>query len=71
LSALPGIDDSCEFKIRGTAVAVDDAGAQRRYANAAIEAQHVTRWPAGVEYVRPNASATSLGAAEPVRDLLD
>ena len=91
-----------EFKIRGTAVAVDDAGAQRRYADAvardlgwdpepgkfhlfrvdiddvtylrydsASEAQHTTRWPGGVEYVRPNASATSLGAAEPVRDLLD
>ena len=33
--------------------------------------QHMTRWPTGAEYVRRNTSATSVGAAEPVHDLID
>jgi hypothetical protein len=32
--------------------------------------QHVARWPAGVEYVRPSVTPTSLGPARPVRRLL-
>lgn len=32
--------------------------------------QHVARWPAGVEYVRPATSPTSLGPPEPVRWML-
>lgn len=32
--------------------------------------QHVARWPAGVEYVRPSATPTSLGPPQPVRRLL-
>lgn len=34
-------------------------------------AQHVARWPAGVEYVRPTVTPTSLAAAEPTRRLLN
>jgi hypothetical protein len=33
-------------------------------------AQHVARWPADVEYVRPTITPTSLAAAEPTRRLL-
>jgi hypothetical protein len=33
-------------------------------------AQHVARWPAGQEYVRPATTPTSLGPPEPVRRLL-
>jgi hypothetical protein len=33
-------------------------------------AQHVARWPAGQEYVRPSTTATSLGPPQPVRRLL-
>jgi hypothetical protein len=33
-------------------------------------AQHVARWPAGVEYVRATTSPTSLGPRQPVRQLL-
>jgi hypothetical protein len=33
-------------------------------------AQHVARWPAGVEYLRPSVSPTSLGPPRPVRRLL-
>jgi hypothetical protein len=33
--------------------------------------QFVSRWPSGREYVRRGTSATSLGPAEPRRDLLD
>jgi hypothetical protein len=33
-------------------------------------AQHVARWPAGVEYVRPATTPTSLGPPQPVRRLL-
>jgi hypothetical protein len=33
-------------------------------------AQHVVRWPADVEYLRPCLTATSLGPPEPVRRLL-
>jgi hypothetical protein len=32
--------------------------------------QHVARWPAGLEYVRPAATPTSLGPPQPVRRLL-
>jgi Pyridoxamine 5'-phosphate oxidase len=32
--------------------------------------QHVARWPAGVEYVRPQVTPTSLGPPHPVRRLL-
>jgi hypothetical protein len=32
--------------------------------------QHVARWPAGQEYVRPSTSPTSLGPPRPVRRLL-
>jgi hypothetical protein len=33
--------------------------------------QYVTRWPAGGEVVRRGTSATSLGPAEPISDLLE
>jgi hypothetical protein len=33
-------------------------------------AQHVARWPAGVEYLRPATTPTSLGPPQPVRRLL-
>ena len=33
-------------------------------------AQHVARWPAGVEYLRPSVTPTSLGPRQPVRRLL-
>ena len=33
-------------------------------------AQHVARWPAGEEYLRPSLTPTSLGPPEPVRRLL-
>ena len=32
--------------------------------------QHVARWPAGLEYVRPPMTPTSLGSPQPVRRLL-
>ncbi|MBV9445674.1 MAG: hypothetical protein JO345_07240 [Streptosporangiaceae bacterium] len=32
--------------------------------------QHVARWPAGLEYVRPSITPTSLGPPQPVRRLL-
>lgn len=32
--------------------------------------QHVARWPAGLEYVRPSVTPTSLGPPQPVRRLL-
>jgi len=32
--------------------------------------QHVARWPAGIEFVRPETSPTSVGDPEPVSDLL-
>jgi hypothetical protein len=32
--------------------------------------QHVARWPAGTEYLRPATTPTSLGPPEPVRRLL-
>jgi hypothetical protein len=32
--------------------------------------QHVVRWPAGQEYVRPSTSPTSLGPPQPVQRLL-
>ena len=32
--------------------------------------QHVARWPAGQEYVRPSVTPTSLGPRQPVRRLL-
>lgn len=34
-------------------------------------AQHVARWPADVEYLRPTTTPTSLGPPQPVRRLLD
>jgi hypothetical protein len=33
-------------------------------------AQHVARWPADIEYLRPSTTPTSLGPPEPVRRLL-
>jgi hypothetical protein len=33
-------------------------------------AQHVARWPAGVEYLRARLTPTSLGPPEPVERLL-
>jgi hypothetical protein len=33
--------------------------------------QYVTRWPAGIEYVRRGTSATSQGPREPISDLLE
>jgi hypothetical protein len=32
--------------------------------------QYVTRWPAGIEFIRRATSPTSVGAPEPIRDLL-
>jgi hypothetical protein len=32
--------------------------------------QHVARWPAAVEYLRPSMTPTSLGPPRPVRRLL-
>jgi hypothetical protein len=32
--------------------------------------QHVARWPAGVEYLRPSITPTSLGPPQPVTRLL-
>lgn len=32
--------------------------------------QHVARWPAGLEYVRPSTTPTSLGSPRPVRRVL-
>jgi hypothetical protein len=34
-------------------------------------AQHVARWPAGVEYIRPSTTPTSLGPPQPVTRLLN
>jgi hypothetical protein len=34
-------------------------------------AQHVARWPADTEYLRPSTTPTSLGPPQPVRRLLD
>jgi hypothetical protein len=33
--------------------------------------QHVARWPAGLEYIRPQVTPTSLGPPQPVRRLLE
>lgn len=38
--------------------------------DAGSNAQHVARWPAGEEYLRPSLTPTSLGRPEPVRRLL-
>jgi hypothetical protein len=38
--------------------------------DAGSDAQHVARWPAGEEYLRPSLTPTSLGPPEPVRRLL-
>ena len=38
--------------------------------DAGSNAQHVARWPAGEEYLRPALTPTSLGPREPVRRLL-
>ncbi len=38
--------------------------------DAESNAQHVARWPAGEEYLRPSLTPTTLGSAEPVRRLL-
>ena len=38
--------------------------------DAETNAQHVARWPAGEEYLRPSLTPTSLGPAEPVSRLL-
>jgi hypothetical protein len=36
----------------------------------ATGAQHVARWPAGDEYLRPATNPTSLGPRQPVRRVL-
>jgi len=38
--------------------------------DADMSGQHVAHWPAGLEYVRPAATPTSLGPPQPVRRLL-
>jgi hypothetical protein len=38
--------------------------------DAGSNAQHVARWPAGSEYLRPALTPTTLGPAQPVRRLL-
>jgi hypothetical protein len=38
--------------------------------DAETSGQHVARWPAGTEYVRPSVTPTSLGPPRPVRRLL-
>jgi hypothetical protein len=38
--------------------------------DAGSNAQHVARWPAGEEYLRPSLTPTSLGPPEPVQRLL-
>jgi len=38
--------------------------------DAGSNAQHVARWPAGQEYLRPSLTPTSLGPPEPVQRLL-
>jgi hypothetical protein len=38
--------------------------------DAVSNAQHVARWPAGQEYLRPSLTPTTLGPPEPVRRLL-
>lgn len=38
--------------------------------DAATSGQHVARWPAGQEYIRPSLTPTSLGPPRPVRRLL-
>jgi hypothetical protein len=93
--------DAGEFKIRGVALADDEASDQSAYAevveqelgwrpepgrfhlyrvdlddvtfirwDSATNDQYVTRWPAGVEFVRRGTSPTSVGEPEPVRALL-
>jgi hypothetical protein len=39
--------------------------------DAGTGAQHVARWPAGVEYLRPSTTPTSLGPPQPVTRLLN
>lgn len=39
--------------------------------DAESSAQHVARWPAGLEYLRPSTTPTSLGPRQPVRRLLE
>jgi hypothetical protein len=38
--------------------------------DAGSNAQHVARWPAGEEYLRPSLTPTTLGPPEPVHRLL-
>jgi hypothetical protein len=38
--------------------------------DAETNAQHVARWPAGEEYLRPSLTPTSLGPPQPVMQLL-
>jgi Pyridoxamine 5'-phosphate oxidase len=64
-SIVTGPEPTAEVKVRGTVRAEDDPGVQRRYA-----AAHVASWPAGLEYVRPSVTPTSLGPQQPVRRLL-
>lgn len=53
-----------------TLFAVDIAEVTYIGHDAGTKAQHVARWPAGQEYLRPSLTPTSLGPAEPVRRLL-
>jgi hypothetical protein len=90
-----------EFKVRGTALVVDDASVQSEYAevvqrevgwrpepgrfhlfridlddvtfirwDSATNDQYVSRWPAGIEFVRRGTSTTSVGEPERIRALL-
>lgn len=45
------------------------AGTIRRF-DADGKGQHVARWPADVEFIRPALTPTSLGPPQPVRRLL-
>lgn len=53
-----------------TLLAVDIAEVTYIGHDAGTNAQHVVRWPAGEEYLRPSLTPTSLGPREPVRRLL-
>jgi hypothetical protein len=53
-----------------TLLAVDIADVTYIGFDADTSGQHVVRWPAGLEYVRPQETPTSLGPPGPVRRLL-
>jgi hypothetical protein len=53
-----------------TLFAVDINGVTYIGHDAETNAQHVARWPAGEEYLRPSLTPTSLGPPQPVMQLL-